>query len=767
MRCLLFLLLACGGDKESTTSTGTAPSEPTESGQPVDTAADTGSPEPIKYTIETVARTTILGLDGVRAARSHPTHGGTYVLDDAGLVIRSLTHTWVHPYGAYCLGGAYDEEGVCRGGIEQESGRLSSPQPTRNWCSDDTHDMLIMVKQNGLRLELVDVGKTGPNPYTLNQASGQVDLPSALSASASYTGPCAAIPGERAVVLSSAIQQALAVVSTDNGSLLRKRLLEFEPVALAREGNILLALDGTRDRLVQLNTSDLTELAHVSLDGPAVAMAVGAGTRQAWLTMASGGVQRIVMGVHDYGEVDQVSLDGTVHAVVADGERGLAWASVERDGDWSVVLLSGDGVMGAEPIDGPVLSLSIPNQRGDVAVFTESDDGDVDIQVLAPAPDRPEGPILHGFLFTTIEEPSDLNMGIPCTGGDIDFARELNLVRNNAAIVASLGVPVALAVTDNFAQKAEECGETAIFDELAAHGFTLGVLLHNRPCYNCTDGTHDSNPAYCARDSPLWARATSPTACFPDDPEYCPTGDWDCYRSFIAPRVDLVDRNIPGGGQFITGADRHRMWDQDWIRLYQEIERPSVGRTGFDLSMFASAWAYDEVAFSDVRGKDLAPWRLEDKTAAWSLGDIHNWTQDSPRSDVLYLPGMSWSTVKLAEQQQSGLYMIDFFTSGAPISYQSADYDAVFQDLRTAVAHRKSGELNTWYLHIHDLGTLNLRDVRNDPLMTDPDGEDGPEGPVPTETLIRAFIERVDERYVGSGVFEWTAPRAIRSMSTD
>jgi hypothetical protein len=762
MRWALLLLLGCGGDK--------APAEKgalsdDSAADPADTATDTALPAPVRHSIEEVARTIIRGLDGVRAAVTHPTHGTTFVLDQAGLNIRTLSHTWVHPYGAYCLGGSYDDEGVCRGGTERESGLLSTPQAAANWCVDGKNHTLILVKENGTRLEVVDAGKTGPDAYTHLQALASRDLPAALSASASYTGPCVALPDERAVVLSSAAHQALAVVSVEGGQLLRKGLLEFEPAALAIEGGVIIALDSSQDRVVQLSAVSLAEIDHVVLDGAASEMAVGAGSRVAWLSMVDGGVQRVVMGAADHGMVSEIPLTGPVSALVADGHRGLAWAAVEDAGVWRVTLLSALGVEAEWPVDGPILALGVPNRRGDVAVFIAGEDGDVELTVLAPRPDIEAGPPLYSFLFTTIEEPSALNMDIPCVGGDTNFARELSLVRNNAAIVASLGLPVALGITDNFAQKAEACGETVIFDELASYGFTMGVLVHNKPCFDCTDGTHDANPVHCARDSPHWARATSTTACFPDDPDYCPLGDWDCYRDYMTPRVSLVDRNIPGGAHFISGADRHRMWDYDWIRLYQEVERPSTDRSGFDLSLFASAWAYDEVENGDVRGKDLAPWALEDKTAAWHLGDIAHWTQDAPRSEVLYLPGVSWSTVKLSEQQLSGLYMIDFFSSGAPIAYQTADYEAVFQDLRTAIAHRREGETNSWYFHIHDLGTLNLRDVHNDPLMTDPDGTDGPEEPVPTETLLQAFIDQVDARYGGSPAFEWANVSDIKRIA--
>ena len=150
-------------------------------------------------------------------------------------------------------------------------------------------------------------------------------------------------------------------------------------------------------------------------------------------------------------------------------------------------------------------------------------------------------------------------------------------------------------------------------------------------------------------------------------------------------------------------------------------------------------------------------------TSAWRLGDIDHWTQDAPRSDLVYFPGLTWSTVKLGEHQKSGLYMIDFFSSGAPIAYDYDDYEAVFQDLRSAIAQRREGALSTWYFHVHDLGTLNFRDVNDEPLLTDPDG-DGPEGSLPTETLLEELIDRIEGRYGTSGEFVWQDPVLLRQM---
>ena len=167
------------------------------------------------------------------------------------------------------------------------------------------------------------------------------------------------------------------------------------------------------------------------------------------------------------------------------------------------------------------MGMGQPGSTGDVPIFFATESGeDAAVMVVSARPEVDVLPPLNTFLFTTIEEPSDANLGQPCLGEEGTFQRQMLLVRANASLLATLDVPVALALSDNFVQKAEECGETGIFGELADYGFTLGVLLHNRPCYHCTDGTHESNPDHCGRNDPHWVRTASPQACFPDDPEY-------------------------------------------------------------------------------------------------------------------------------------------------------------------------------------------------------------------------------------------------------
>jgi len=735
----------------------------------IDTAArfgDSGVPVSGSMDIEFVTSTTLPGLAGVRTSVVEPTHGNTFALGSSGTTIRLLLPSWIHPSGVYCAGGTVDDDGECRGGENWVSGRIDAAQSTRQMCLDATRQELVLVKDNGRQLEVLDVGIPGPDPYSYLRAIRRVEVPGGLAASASYTGSCAVVSADGSIILTSTEQQALAVIEAgEEPSILRKKLLSYEPGNVAVVDDGIVVLDRSRNRVERLDLDSLEVEAEVAYPRPVNHMTVEMETGVIWLTSGAGRVERLVF--EDSGEPSRtgVELNGRVAHLVSDGHRGLAWAVVQEDDAWTLVLLSAEGVLAEQSLPDPVTGLGAPGPSGDVPVYVNTAATDsVGVRVYAPVSSGERTSPLYGFLFTTIEEPSDLNMGQPCVGEEDSFARELALVRNNAAAVAELGIPVAVAISDNFTQKAKECGETGIFTELAEHGFMLGVLIHNRPCYHCTDGTHDANPDACARTDPHWIQAMNTAACFPNDPEYCARGDWDCYRDVVSPRIDLVDRHIPGGGQFIVGADRHRMWDYDWIRLYQEVERSTVDRVGFDLTMFANAWAYSDISATDPRGKSVAPWPQANQTVPWRLGDVEQWTQDAPLSDVIYLPGSSTSTVKIAEHRSTGLYMIDFFTAGIPVAYQPSDFDVLFQVLRSAINHRPPDRVNSWYFHIHDLGMLNLRDKDGNRLQYDADGPDGPEPSVPLESLLVDFVTQVDDRYVADGSFVWADPRTIRAM---
>ncbi len=729
---------------------------------PVDTAdtePSTTPAEEVSYLIEAVASGTLPDQQGVQVAFTNPLHGVTYALDDAGLMFRYLLDTWVHPTGDYCAGGTVDENGICRGGVVWTSGRIESPAPSLNHCLDRENGVLYLLKSGGDAIEVVDVSMEGGDPYTYQRAVRNARLPKEVSDAVNWTGPCEVDNGDNSILLTSTPQKALLRLSNgESFTVVKTVALGFASGAVVRQGERILLWDQTAHRLVALDNGTYRPLSAWVASAPIVDAAFARSTGAGWAALGEDGVASVEL--HDDGtsEVWVAQVEGSAGQVVADPWRGVAWAAVQGETGDSVVLVQPGEVRATWPIAGTVLQLSEPSATGDVAVFyTPEGSTEVAYTVLAPVEDVQAEEPLNIFLFTTIEEPSDVNMALPCEGAGTTFATELAMVRNNSAVLAKLGVPIAMAITDNFAQKAEECGETGIYQELADLGFELGAMLHNRPCYNCSSGG-DANPDHCDADNALYIASTSGAACFPDDPEYCGLGDYDCYLEFLAPRVDIADRYIPGGARFIVGADRHGMWSYDWIRLYREVERPSQGKVGFDLTLFAGAWAFNDVAYDDPRGKNPAPWHVDRRTPAWHLSDINAWDQDSPTSNLLYLSGANSATVKLAEQQASGLYMLDFFEVATQQSYRPDDFEMQFQWLRSAVQNRKPGATNTWYFHIHDTGTVNLRGAEDVPILIDKDDPDQ----LTIEQALADFITRIHDRYDGTGALEWKLPSEIR-----
>ena len=730
---------------------------------------DTGTPEVvtnINYSPEIVATGVMDGQTGVVDGLVNPLTGDTFVLDAGGTMIRYLLDTYIYPAGDYCVGGTLDEEGICRGeeAVVWTSGRIESSNQTMNLCLDAVHGELYLIKAGGQNVEIVDADRAGPEPYTYLRAERNPKFPLAIAEAVNWTGPCDYDPANDTLLITSAPQLAMAQLSVGESLELIKTVpLGFAPGAVAVVGDRIILWDSTGNRVVQLNETTFQEVASWTSPSPIVDVAIERGTGNAWVALGAQGLAHVSFDAGDYPVADAVATAGEAVNVVADPERGIAWALVRGPEGDSVALAQGSTVRGVQPFEGTILGMAAPSHTGDVSVFyTPAAGGATAYTVLGPVEDAQTLEPVHIFLFTTIEEPSDVNMAAPCTGSGTTFESELTLVRNNAAVLATLGIPIAMAITDNFAEKAEECGETGIYQELVDYGFELGAMLHNRPCYNCSTGG-SFNPDYCPPTDPNYIASSSGAACFPDDPEYCAIGDWECYYAFLADRVDIADRNIPGGASFIVGGDRHGMWKYDWIRLYREVERPTIGLTGFDTTLFAGTWAYNVIDYDDPRGKNPAPWHVDRRAPAWHLADINAWDQDSPTSDLLYLSGNNSATVKVAEQQQSGLYMLDFFDVATQVAYRPDDFEVQYQWLRSAVSNRKPGAINTWYFHIHDTGTLNLRDANNLQVTTDIDGEGGEE-PMAAEIMLSDFVTRVNTRYGGTGAVKWSYPSEIRAL---
>lgn len=755
------------------------------------------------------------------AAMMSPTNNQTYVLDasDAGgggLIIHYLMDSYLYPVGDWCVG-TEDDEGNCAGTPAYwYSGRVKKPtgnKPTQAMCLDRVNGRLYMVKDQGTRVEVADVALDGDDPYTYDSSMGYIDLPGEVTSLGRLLGSCEYLPQTDELLLTCGSDQdnicsAIAIVAAEPvstagfGAFHRGFNVGISPrhaYALI-DGSKLIADDPITNAIVRIDTNTLGTDWSYELDDSVVHFGINRGTGKAFLAHGTAGAGMLDTNDASATEV-KLSIDADIRWAFADQTHDLGWfVGVDGSGDWHVYLEQDGAIVSTMDLDHNVLSVAEPSDLGDLVVFTDGgENGSVAYSIFGPRASTNDGrPPLNIFLLTTIEEPSDTNICEPCTPSDpVDrscsapagqtFEDEVNLVYSNAQkihdiVIAKHGGKVAMAITDNFAEKAATCGRAEeIYGFLDGLGFELGAMLHNRPCYNCSNGDTradvdpPSNPDYCAGDNASYIASGNSSACFPDDPEYCGIGDWDCYYAFLAPRALIADENIPGGAKFIVGGDRHGMWSYDWIRFYQEAPRGDGGY-GYDLTLFAGTWAYNNIDYDDPRGKNPTPWRPQQRSAAWRPGDINEWDRDSAYSSLLYLSGTNSAVVKIGEQQLSGMYMADFFdfigSGEGQIStlYDPSDFDVEFQNLRLSVNYRQVDHLNTWYFHIHDNGITNFGDKTGaDVTVPDPNCPEGDEcEPIPTGEFLDAFMTRINSRYVaewgGTGEVVWTKPTEAKAQ---
>ncbi|MBM4365948.1 MAG: hypothetical protein FJ102_07005 [Deltaproteobacteria bacterium] len=753
-------------------------------GCPEEDAPDyTEAPGAVPYSIEQVAAGNIPDFDRPFRSEVSSADGYTYLMEappesgTGSLGWRYLLDTYVFPEGTWCVDGTIDEDGICRG-TEWASGRIDTEKPTANFCGDDENGRLFLVKDQGDRIEVVDTALEGDMPYTFNVAAQTIALPADLTERGKHIGPCVYTGNGDELLLTArdgSESSGLAVVTASERDAVTLRTMDVAlgvTRAFAMDDGLTAVLLDDTGTLVGVDIAHL-EVRWTATAESAIVHADGdIDHDRVYVALGSAGAAILDTTAADQG-LDPVEIDGDVYWAYADRFRGTAWFVGEAsDGAWTAWLWQGGKIVDSYAIEGTVVDVARPGTMGDLAVFAEGESG-LDYVVLGERPEaKEERPPLQIFLFTTIEEPSDAALEDPCAGEGSTFEHELALVKANASVLQSLGVPVAMAISDNFAEKSETCGVAGeIYPWLQDEaGFELGVMLHNRPCYHCSssdagpnDSGFTSNPDYCGADDPNYIAAGSSAACFPDDPEYCSLGDWDCYYAFLQPRAEIADRNIPGGANFIVGADRHGMWEYDWLKFYQEVERESQGRTGFPMTLFAGTWAYNNIDYDDPRGKNPTPWRAEDRAATWHPNDVDAWAQESVYSSLLYLPGINSAAIKIGEQQGTGTYMADFFDLGVQQLYDDSDFEVLWQMLRQSVRYRQDARLNTWYFHVHDNGLINLADAEgNDVQLVRDDGST-----YTPRMLLEDFIARINDRYVESGEVAWAYPSEILAQDGD
>jgi hypothetical protein len=755
----LLLALACADKTPGNSDTGGA----------TDSAVDTGPPASVApLSLRRVASGTLAGTEGVADALVSPSNDHTYLLEADGHALRYLTNSYLEPTGEYCL-----RHADCAGSPDWIAGRIAFEKLARNMCLDAQGGRVFLPLTGG-RVAVIDVSPDGPDAYTYQQPMQLLELPSSLMANGTFTGPCAYVPGDDALLMTDMTDGKLALL--DIGSQVVRTLGNLG----AQPGNVFLLSGGTTivvalptvHSLARVSLPDL-EVERLVLPVPVADLAVDPQSGRAWVAHG------IAPGLSQTDLLDPELILSSVDGVADDTHHVIHEATTDSlvaiSGDATSTLISliqGGTVVDQDTVEAEFVEIAMPSTGGDVVIFThatESPDGDTGTgEELEPAVDflaydlwrterdPTDPPPLNAFLFTAIEKPidSELEGLIEGTSACGEFMNTyVSLVRENAAALAALDIPVAVGITKNFTRGAEICGHSDILQTLADHGFELGYMVHNRPCYNCTNEELGSNPDQCTAGHDFFCSALGSGCCFPDDPDYCAMGDQDCYQAFLDVNSAYVDGALPTPAQFVIGADRHGMWGWDWVQGYLNMARADGGR-GFDLTGFAHLWTYtDQVGFSDARGKNPAPWRIDHGNEVWSIGYQDSWDQDSAFSDLVYLPGMNTSTLKLGESQLSGLFMLDFFETGIGVVYGQSDFDVLDHVLRGVLNRRTRTGPNSWYFHIHDLANVNLSDASGTELIGAP--------------LLRDWLAHVTEAYVDTGHLQWAFPTEIRAQWSD
>jgi hypothetical protein len=705
---------------------------------PVDSTPQAG---PDGYTLQLITDGTLSGVTGLSGdGFVSPSNDYTYFVSESRTSLQYLTPSYTRPEGDFCVNGS-EVDGDCRG-ITWTSGRIGL-RDVAGLCLDPDNGRLFVVKEKIGRVEVIDLLVGGSNAYTYNRPAAFLTIPEVQGASGSLSGPCVYDDHNNAILVYSSDDALLARLHLDSTDVSTQLIASAEPLGqLSAQVSQLVALgDGT----FLLGDAGSAQLLHLSADGsvrnalsldaPALDLAVLDGV--AYIAMNNAGAARVDF-LRESPAVVGIAIAGSVHAVAVDPSTGLALFAHTAAGQDTLSLVSGVTVIDALPMGAgsTVLDIAQPSGSGDFVVATRSGQT-IRYQVFDAWPETPPAlPPLDVFVFTAVEEPFDNDyFAMDCDqpiGSTASMSTRVARIEANAAVLAGLGVPVAMAVTHNFVTKLVACGDEALLDTLSGYGFELGVMVHNRPDYSCTDVPLEGTPYagdradYCERSTSDYCDPRTSDGCvfdgtpdpfYPETSSYCPPGDFDCYRSFMSRYIAATEQHLYGGegGRFIVGADRHGLWDFDWVRAYKEVERPD-GSVGFTNTFLAQGRAYSgEVRLNDPREKNPVPWRPADRTGVWAVGDDYTtWDLDSAFSDLVFFNGMPISTIKIHEWQLSGLHMGDYLLNKSDVgagfqAYNEQDFEVVYQFLRNAINNRSPYSNNAWYFHIHDLSlTLNL-----------------------------------------------------------
>lgn len=641
---------------------------------------------------------------------------GLYLVSADGKEVRFLHHTWLQPSGTACLDGT-DASGTCNG-VSHDAGVVSTTASVAT-CFDDAAQELFLLKATGM-VEVIGTARDGATWKTYNRVS---DVISPAATESQNPNRCAVQDGRWA--LSDDRQVFTGDLSGDGWTSSTPINLPYRPTELAWVGQTDWLVSRSVSGDVHLVDGSAVDTGVLALEGPlrddhtVTDLLVDGERHRVWMAH-EGGVSWVELDGSGADEEGTLQIDGTPRSLVLFARNGavaLTWEDSAGDHHIGVVL---DGALVAEEVTAtrPALLLP-PGARMDLgwlepASAPSADSGDTAepeashaLQVRELVDSTDARPPVTVFAVTTLEEPFT-NASMPCTEADLDtdedqhFAELLDQLRDNLAHVADLGVPVVIGVTWEFVDKLADCDELGLLDELDSAGLELGYMVHHKPCYSCTDQeVSGEDPDLCLPTDPDYTLATAANACWPSDAEYCPRGDQDCWLAYTGPRALEVDEALPGGAQFVFGADRHSLWDWDWVQGYQDFPRAD-GSTGFDLTLFAGSWSYPEMTGTDdPRGKDEFPREADLRGHTWHPRSLDEVTLDSSFSTLRYLPGNPVAISRVHDVHLSDLSM-GHVIEELNTTTTEADFEASYMALRQ-VRDRRGDEPTTWYFHLPDL----------------------------------------------------------------
>ncbi|MCK6505698.1 hypothetical protein L6R53_20265 [Myxococcota bacterium] len=699
-------------------------------------------------------------INGARQVLRAAGNDAVYIVDGPGLTVRILTPTWAQPTGEWCVGGAGTVDN-CAGGTVVTSGVVQVTESPAS-CLDDVADKLYLVKPLGARLDVVGTNRAGTSWETYNRAATFRTV--VKEDTDQLDDACAARDGQ--VVLAGKGQLAIL----DESFTVQARIPMSGTIRqLQHVGDTGWLAAFVEDGSAWLvSTAELRAVQIVPADG-ASAMTVDPDRGAVWIARTGeGALLRLQVGaagiegthtVDTCGRIEQLAVDrrtGAVHALSRCGQAASGYEAL---------VLDTQGIRASVALEEDPLALVPPGALGQLGVLVQTDPAkdtagaDIPAAVAARAwhvvdPTDPRPP-LSMWVVTTLEEPFT-NADMACTPAEnaaSNFQALVQQLQENIPVLQATGLPVAVGVTWEFGSKARACGLDGVLDELQAAGFVLGTMIHDKPCYSCTDEeVPGQSPEVCAANDADWAAADDAAACWPSDENYCSRGDQDCWFSWVGAKVLDVDQWIPGGSQFIFGADRHRLWGWEYIQHgYRSFPRADGG-VGYRISMFQGNWIYPDIQDQDdPRAKDAAPWTPELLGTTWFPADGESWEQDSAFSDLLYMPGSSTALSRLYDAELSDLSLVHLFDEVTPMVTTQEDLDTVFAAIAQPVAHR-TDRPGTYYFHLADLTGY--------PLLPG-EGDDR----VDQQALLLDLKARVEAYYgdEGLGVVRWQGPLEARA----